>query len=162
MDKLLVISPEKCTGCHFCELACSLSHEGMCDLNLSRIGIMKTRGGGSGENIPVVCQQCEDPICADVCIMGAFYRSEDTGALLINDSLCVGCKTCVTACPRGGVVFNANKGCAIKCDLCGGDPECVKVCAYGALQYLSLDEWTILQRRKGLNSLNKIYATATS
>ena len=123
---------------------------------------MKTRGGGSGENIPVVCRQCEDPICADVCIMGAITRDAVTGALVIDESLCVGCKTCVTACPRGGVLFHHIKGCAMKCDLCGGAPECVQVCAYGALQYLSVSEWTTLQRHKGLENLVKIYEAATS
>ncbi|MDX1813069.1 MAG: 4Fe-4S binding protein, partial [Gammaproteobacteria bacterium] len=71
MEKALVIYPERCTGCHSCEMACSLLHDGECNLNLSRIGIMKTNGGGTNENIPVVCQQCRDALCADVCVMGA-------------------------------------------------------------------------------------------
>jgi len=38
-------------------------------------------------------------------------------------------------CPIEGVVFDASTGKAVKCDLCGGDPECVKVCDKGALKY---------------------------
>ena len=68
----------------------------------------------------------------------------------------MGCKTCVTACPLGGVLFHALKGCAMKCDLCGGDPECVKSCIYGALSYLSMDEWGRRQRRRGAENLGKI------
>ncbi len=67
MGKALVIKPETCTGCHYCEMACSLVHEGECNINLSRIGIIKTQGGGTGENLPVVCQQCLDAVCAEVC-----------------------------------------------------------------------------------------------
>lgn len=161
-DKVLVINPALCTGCHSCEMSCSLIHDGKCDFNLSRIGIMKTGGGGTGENIQVVCRQCEEPICVDVCIMGALFRDEETGAILIHEDFCVGCKTCVTACPFGGMVFHHEKNCAVKCDLCGGDPECVKACAYEALLYLDISEWTVFQRRKGMSSLVKIYDSNAS
>ena len=157
MNKALVIRPEKCTGCHSCEMACSMVHEGECNFDLSRIGIMKTNGGGTNENIPVVCQQCHDPICADVCVMGAIRRDEDTGALLVKENLCVGCKTCVIACPLGGVLYHHIKGCAMKCDLCGGDPECVKSCLYGALEYLPMDEWGRQQRLRGAENLGRIF-----
>lgn len=161
-NKVLVINPEQCTGCHSCEMTCSLVHDGRCDFTLSRIGVMKTRGGGTGENIPVVCRQCDDPICVEVCIMGAISRDDKTGAMLIDEDLCVGCKTCVTACPFGGVFFHHVKNCGVKCDLCGGDPECVKACAYGALMYLDIGEWTAYQRRKGMSNLVKIYEAAVS
>jgi anaerobic carbon-monoxide dehydrogenase iron sulfur subunit len=157
MDKTLVLRPEKCTGCHSCEMICSLTHDGECNFNLSRIGVIKTNGGGTNENIPVVCQQCSAPICADVCIMGAISRNETTGALLVNEDLCVGCKTCVVACPLGGVLYHYVKKCAMKCDLCGGDPECVKSCLYGALEYLPLDSWGWRQRRKGAEHLGRLF-----
>jgi carbon-monoxide dehydrogenase iron sulfur subunit len=157
MEKTLVIHPEKCTGCHSCEMACSLLHDGECNLNLSRIGIMKTNGGGTNENIPVVCQQCRDALCADVCVMGAISRQAETGALQVDEDLCVGCKTCVIACPLGGVLYHYIKECAMKCDLCGGDPECVKSCIYGALDFLPLDEWGRKQRSKGMENLRRIF-----
>lgn len=155
MEKALVIHPEKCTGCHACEMICSLTHENECDLNLSRIGIMKTNGGGTNENLPIVCQQCYDPICAEVCVMGAISRTEQ-GALVVNEDLCVGCKTCVIACPLGGVLYHYIKGCAMKCDHCGGDPECVKSCLYGALEYLSMDEWGRKERLKAVENLGRM------
>lgn len=157
MKKALVIKPERCTGCHACEMVCSLIHDDECNLNLSRIGIMKTNGGGTGENIPIVCQQCDDPMCADVCVMGAISQHEETGALIVKDDLCVGCKTCVIACPLGGILYHYIKGNAMKCDLCNGDPECVKSCIYGALQYLPMDEWGRQQRLRGAENLVRIY-----
>lgn len=157
MEKALVINPEKCTGCHSCEMVCSLIHDKECNLNLSRIGIMKAAGGGSNENIPMVCQQCHDPICADVCVMGAISRNEETGALVVKEDLCVGCKTCVIACPLGGVLYHSIKGCAMKCDLCDGDPQCVKACLYGALEFLSMDEWGREKRLKGAKHLGRLY-----
>ena len=157
MEKTLVIHPERCTGCHSCEMACSLLHDGECNLILSRIGIMKTNGGGTNENIPVVCQQCRDALCADVCVMGAISRQAETGALQVNEDLCVGCKTCVIACPLGGILYHYIKECAMKCDLCGGDPECVKSCIYGALDFLPLDDWGRKQRSKGMENLRRIF-----
>ena len=157
MEKALVIHPERCTGCHSCEMACSLLHDGECNLMLSRIGIMKTNGGGTNENIPVVCQQCRDALCADVCVMGAISRQAETGALQVNEDLCVGCKTCVIACPLGGILYHYIKECAMKCDLCGGDPECVKSCIYGALDFLPLDDWGRKQRSKGMENLRRIF-----
>ena len=156
MEKALVIHPEKCTGCHSCEMICSLTHENECDLNLSRIGIMKTNGGGTNENLPIVCQQCHDPICAEVCVMGAISRKEQA-ALVVNENLCVGCKTCVIACPLGGILYHYIKGCAMKCDHCGGDPECVKSCLYGALEYLSMDEWGRKERVKAMDNLGRMF-----
>ena len=73
-------------------MICSLIHDDECNLGLSRIGIVRTNGGGSNENIPIVCQQCHDPICAKVCVMGAILRNEETGAIIVKEDLCVGCK----------------------------------------------------------------------
>jgi len=76
---------------------------------------------------------------------------------LVKESLCVGCKTCVIACPFGGALYHYVKGCAMKCDLCGGDPECVKSCLYRALEYLPMDEWGRQQRLKGAENLGRIF-----
>ena len=108
------------------------------------------------ENV-AVCQQCHDPLCADVCVMGAIRKDEETGALLVNEALCVGCRTCVIACPFGGALYHYFKGCAMKCDLCGGDPECVKSCLYRAIEYLPMDEWGRRQRLKGAENLGRVF-----
>jgi len=139
MNRQLVIHSEKCTGCHSCEMICSLIHDHQCNLNLSRIGILKTNGGGSRENIPIVCKQCRDPLCAEACVTGAIARNDQTGALVVDENLCVGCKTCVITCPSGRILFHYIKECSMKCDLCGGDPACVKSCLYGALEFLPVD-----------------------
>jgi len=157
MDKALVIYPEKCTGCHACEMICSLRHDGECSLILSRIGIMKAGGGGSNENLPIVCQQCREPFCADSCIMGAISRDEKTNALIVKEELCVGCKTCIIACPLGGILYHPIKECSMKCDLCGGDPACVKSCVYGALEFLTMDEWGRKKRLQGAKNLARLF-----
>jgi Fe-S-cluster-containing hydrogenase component 2 len=89
--------------------------------------------------------------------MGAISRNEEIGVVVINEDLCIGCKSCVIACPLGGILYHYIKGCAMKCDLCGGDPECVKFCLYGTLEFLPMDEWGREKRLKGAENLAKIY-----
>ena len=63
--------------------------------------------------------------------------------LLADD--CIGCAACVDACPFGMAALHPESGLALICDLCGGDPACVKRCATGAIVY---DEAGIRARAK--------------
>lgn len=70
--------------------------------------------------------------------MEAISRDE-WGAVVVDYDTCTGCGECVDACPYGLIDLN-DDGFAYKCDLCAGDPECVKVCQPQALVYAVLDE----------------------
>ncbi|WFO75000.1 4Fe-4S dicluster domain-containing protein [Desulfurococcaceae archaeon MEX13E-LK6-19] len=129
---ILAVNYEKCTGCHLCELACSLVHEKVFTTTLSRITIIT--GPEKPVSIPVFCLQCKDAPCARVCPVNAIRYDEKIGAYLIDYNKCIGCKECVYACPFGAITLNKD-GMPIKCDLCGGDPECVKVCPHDAIIY---------------------------
>ncbi|MFX1573404.1 MAG: 4Fe-4S dicluster domain-containing protein [Promethearchaeota archaeon] len=144
MQKILFVDPEKCTGCRLCEIACSLHHENVCNPSQARIHIVKWEN--SGLYIPMICQQCDTPICETVCPMRAITRDEESGALIIDDDLCVGCKLCVMFCPLGGVGIGKNKQ-ILKCNLCDGDPLCVKYCIPGALQFIDGNTINLRKRR---------------
>lgn len=145
MAKVLFVNPEKCVGCMACLMACSMEQGGT--VSPVRSMILPFALKKQVINIPVVCRQCTKPLCADVCPMGAISRDEKTAAMTVDYDLCIGCSMCMIACPLGGISVDTEIGHAMKCNLCGGDPLCVKVCAYGALEYITEEE-VILERRK--------------
>ena len=54
---------------------------------------------------------------------------------------------CMQACPFGGTSFDPVESRILKCDLCGGDPECVKYCPSGALKYVDASRATMERKR---------------
>jgi Fe-S-cluster-containing hydrogenase component 2 len=144
-QRILVIDPEKCTGCRTCELACSFKHEKEFNPAKSRIHILKWEEAGL--DVPMVCQQCESPICLTVCPVKAVARDDKTGAMLINYDICIGCRMCVMACPFGAPSIDEESRKTIKCDLCDGDPECVKFCPTGAIDYVKSTKATFRKKR---------------
>jgi carbon-monoxide dehydrogenase iron sulfur subunit len=151
MNKMLVVDYEKCTGCRLCEMACSVFHVRASNPAKSAVRIVKSEG--KGLNVPVICQQCEEPACANICPVQAISRDEDTEAMVVDDDLCVGCRMCIVACPFGAVTLDRDRRQAIKCDLCGGvEPWCARFCEPGALTYklppaVSLDKKRVAGRR---------------
>ncbi len=127
-ERIIVIDPDKCTGCHSCEMACSMKHFHLNNPLYSRIRIHEFRDVNTF--IPVMCQACEDAPCMKVCPMNARIRLE-SGAVVTDENLCIGCKACISACPFGAPVINPDTGKTISCDLCMGDelgPWCVFAC----------------------------------
>lgn len=141
--KTLMIDPSHCTGCRSCEMACSLYHEGVCSPALSRLRIIKYEA--LGQNYPSVCSQCGKPLCLSACPHEAIERDERTGALIVNEKLCTGCRSCLVVCPQMGV--HPTKMVAFKCDLCGGDPQCARFCPSGAILFTSADSFSMARRR---------------
>jgi len=85
--------------------------------------------------VPEICRHCRDPWCLNKCPAEAMVRDAETNAVVIVDELCTGCRACADACPFG-LIKVSPAGDVFKCDLCGGDPVCVKNCTRGALEYL--------------------------
>lgn len=129
----LVVDSERCTGCSSCMLACSFVHEESCSLSRSRIRIERDEERAISE--PRVCVQCEELYCIEVCPVKALARDEATEAIKWDGERCVHCHLCGEACPYGGIQFIDGDELLV-CDLCRGDPVCVKVCKLpGAIKY---------------------------
>ncbi len=134
--KVFMIDPNKCSGCHLCELACSFNKHSVFNRELSNIRIQTKED--ILLHVPVKCMQCEESPCINACVAQALYKDESTGAILCDQNKCIGCKACVIACPFGciSVMRTAYKAEISLCDLCEGDPECVKACRQKALSYV--------------------------
>jgi Fe-S-cluster-containing hydrogenase component 2 len=145
MQRSLSIDPEKCTGCLQCELACSLDNEGMFNPSKSRIRVFKFES--EGRFVPYTCTQCAEAWCLKACPVDAISLDAATGAKVVSEALCVGCKVCTIACPFGTINYNQDTGKVIKCDLCEGEPECAKACPTDAITYIDAN-WTGLDRMR--------------
>jgi len=88
-----------------------------------------------GLDHPHVCRLCRRAPCVDACPNEALYKDEATGAVLLHADDCIGCAACADACPFGTATLHPETGLPLICDLCGGDPACVKRCATGAIVY---------------------------
>ncbi len=114
-------------------VACVVAHDGRFGTSSARIRVAKDEA--EGQDRPNVCRLCKRAPCLAACPNGALYRRDGDGPVLVRTEQCTGCGACVAACPFGAASLHPEAGTALICDLCGGDPACVRRCATGAIQY---------------------------
>lgn len=155
-DGYLLVDIKKCQGCQSCMLACSLIHEGVEGLSLSRIQIMQNSFESYPDDLTIEqCRQCVDPACVKVCPTGALKADARHGNVrMVDQEECIGCGLCYDACPfTPSRAFLSpdpeydGEAKSRKCDLCanapyhwdeagggpGGKQACVEVCPVGAI-----------------------------
>lgn len=126
MVKIFRAIQELCTGCRMCELMCSLENTGTINPCRARIRVQHSTKNGACK--PIICRHCKSPLCQEACpVPEAMYREDRTNAVVTNEAKCIGCYACVDACPFEAIQVGP-EGEILKCDLCGGDPVCVKYC----------------------------------
>ena len=153
MIKIISIDPDKCTSCRACELACSMKQTG--EFNPAKSRINAIINAEEAFYLPMTCLQCEDPYCARICPSNAITRDEATGIVSVEEKKCSGCKMCMLACPCGVLRYSECK--VVKCDLCGGDPECVRFCAPGALKFVEAEKAFVYKEKAASKKLMEIY-----
>ncbi len=138
MQKVLLHDVSKCTGCRQCMAACSFRHHAVYDFHLAFCRIFEDELNGqlNGKFVGIFCSHCDTPICVASCPTGAITKNEETGVVLINPMTCIACGFCYTACPMGVPRYLEQQKIYGKCDLCDGDPNCVKVCSPGAVTFI--------------------------
>ena len=124
----IVFDPSRCNGCGKCEEACR-AHTPDGSTRASRIEVLHE----GDSHFVIQCQHCLNPLCLEACPQGAISRKED-GIVRIDRRLCVDCGMCQQACPQAAPLRD-EKGEIVKCDLCEGDPACVKACDQKALSF---------------------------
>jgi len=173
LNSFVVADPKKCIGCRACEIACAVAHYdkeiktvGCLDRPLiSRLYLVKT----AEVTMPVQCHHCENAPCVKSCTAKCIEYQDNK--ILIDEERCIGCKSCILACPFGAIeliispceiekknLLSMNTGgkenssqavVASKCDLCtrrSQGPACVEVCSQQALRYV--DFYTERKRRQ--------------
>jgi len=135
----------KCTGCQRCEIACSLHHEGWMWPEASRIRVFAPF---PGIEVPHLCAQCDDYPCVESCPVDALSVDGETTAVLIDRDACTSCGICITACPGKVPFLHPGDNKATICDLCEGDPQCVKVCEEAKYEAIYVVEEEMSVHRK--------------
>jgi len=131
----MAIDLRRCFGCHGCAVACKAEQ----DVPLGQFkSWVVTKETGQYPNterkfIPTLCNHCENPPCVPVCPVDATHQRKD-GVVTVTPKKCIGCKSCVRACPYKMRYMDPKTKKADKCDLClhrieqGILPACVNTC----------------------------------
>lgn len=145
-EPFIMVDPDRCVGCHTCELACAVAHTRSGTLFDAILNgeplVPRNRVVQVAEvKFSTQCRQCSDAPCVKVCPTGATFRTETYTA--VNPNRCIGCGLCTMVCPFGAIHISAVqvngkiKRAATKCDLCvdrPGGPACVEACPTQALR----------------------------
>ena len=143
--RILLIDEERCTGCMLCAVACSIAHLGDIGLERAHIKVWRTEAACF---VPLTCHHCETPSCMQACPTKACHQDAETLRVLIDATKCIGCRSCVNACPFGHAHYDAVARVSTKCDYCDGEPECARVCEPGAISYVYSDENSQSKKRE--------------
>lgn len=147
----MAIDLNRCIHCDECVRVCAATHGGVARFK---------RDGPVHRTMMVAhaCMHCTDAVCLNDCPTGAINRSADNGAVIVDESTCIGCSSCAAGCPYdnirmepahndSGAVLVVESGAQLlrpmKCDLCAGragGPACVEACASSALTRVRLSD----------------------
>ncbi|HEU0293198.1 MAG TPA: 4Fe-4S dicluster domain-containing protein [Anaerolineales bacterium] len=135
-----LIDQSKCIGCHACSTACK--SENQVPLGVNRTWVKYVETGAYPDvrrRFQVTrCNHCANPPCVRICPVTAMYQRDD-GIVEFDPSICIGCKSCMQACPYDSIYLDPETNTAAKCTFCahridvGLEPACVVVCPEHAI-----------------------------
>lgn len=177
-EKIKLIDVSKCTGCRSCQIACKQwnqlpagltmntgTYQNPPDLQANTWTLVRFQEiSDKGDGVKWLfrkdsCMHCTDAICEKLCPAGARTHL-DYGAVGTDNEKCIGCQSCVVACPFGKPRYNEEANKAYKCNLCpdrvqnGLPPACVKACPTGALVFGDKEEM-LIRAYKRMRELGK-------
>lgn len=130
-----LIDQDTCIGCHACTVACKSEHDVPLGVNRTWVKYIERGEFPDTRRFYSVnrCNHCDDAPCVAICPTTALFRRDD-GIVDFDDSTCIGCKSCMNACPYDALYINPDTQTAHKCNFCshrvevGLEPSCVVVC----------------------------------
>jgi len=126
-DTLVVKQKECPPSCTLCMDACNKR-----DGNIFGSAIYKNNLPEANYHSVLLCNQCSQPECLNICPMDAIRRN-DFGVVTVDNKKCIGCGLCTLACQYGGIHLDTKKKKSYKCDMCDGEPACSVACPNGVL-----------------------------
>jgi Fe-S-cluster-containing dehydrogenase component/formate-dependent nitrite reductase membrane component NrfD len=142
-----VIDQRKCIGCHACTVACKEENE--VPLGVNRTWVKYIEKGTFPDTrryfTVLRCNHCDNAPCVIICPTVALYRRPD-GIVDLDRDRCIGCKSCMQACPYDALYIDPETQTAAKCHYCahrvevGLEPACVVVCPVQAIVAGDLDD----------------------
>jgi Fe-S-cluster-containing dehydrogenase component len=143
------IDQRTCIGCHACTVACKTEND--VPLGQFRTWVKYVDSGefpDTTRSFGVMrCNHCTDAPCVKICPTQALFKRED-GIVDFDSDRCIGCKSCMQACPYDAIYIDAESNTAAKCNLCAHrvdndlEPACVVVCPTHSIWVGDLDDPT--------------------
>lgn len=138
----MVIRQNRCVDCELCKEACvSTNHVPSYGYRTTILEIQRPTGpddlqGVERDFMPVLCNHCNRPPCVRVCPTRATYKDKKHGIVVMESKKCIGCKTCMAACPYNARYFKEETRAVDKCNFCYDtrltkgkkDTACVEAC----------------------------------
>lgn len=142
MQHSFIFDLNKCTGCQACQVACLIENELAPQRPWREIHTFNEARypGIPLFHLSLACNHCLDAPCMKYCPALAYSRDPSSGAVIIDQESCIGCKYCSWVCPYDAPKFNLAAGVMEKCTFCnhrlqeGLEPACVALCPTTALQ----------------------------
>ena len=163
----MVIDLWSCIGCNACTMACKAEHATPPGVFWRKVLEQEVGRYPAARRVflPVLCNHCAEPPCRDVCPTGATWKRDD-GIVLVDYDQCIGCRSCIEACPYDARTFYADRatyfpgvttpyeqaqqtfpdGVVMKCTFCvervdvGLQPACVQSCPTECLYFGDFDD----------------------
>ena len=160
---------KKCIGCHACEVQCKANKGLTIGPRLCQIIQVGPKMIGGLPVRPIFsCPAFTVKIHGvwPLVHTGAMQQRSSDGIVFVDHSLCVGCKTCISACPWGAPQWNPETGKVVKCDYCmdridqGLDPACVTTCTTHCLKFGKVEDMTQIRRERHAQTVASLEHTA--